>query len=210
MRKITMALAIIVMAGCSSTPRRERVFLDSSLHEDSPPKWVRSLKTTFEESGKIFLKSSHSIRGDERTNGCFDLAKFDSKENILSEVANEIKGSIDNAQTSINENAETILGKVRSGQFEGKVTGLRFEEEYWERYSIGDVERVECHVLGTLTKEDFNQIRKAVLFKVQEADPKLKAAILNKQIRFFDEGSSGPARETASVPTSAASEGAKK
>ena len=186
-------LAVAIFQGCAGTHPRGRQFIDSSLHEDSPPDWVRSLRQTWEKDGKVLVKTTHTVKGDERVNGCFDLAKLDAKENLLSEIANDVKGSIDNAQQSISENAEVVLGKVRSGEFEGKVTGLRFSEQYYERYSIGETERIDCHTLGELSKTDYDQIKRAVINKVVAVDPRLKEAITKKQIDFFDRKPAGDA-----------------
>ena len=157
----------------------------SSTHTDSPPAWVKSTKTSWAEADKVFINAGHSIRGDERVDACFDLARFDAKELILSEIANDVKGSLDNATQSISENAEVILGKVRSGEFSGKLTGLRFLEQYYERYAIGETERVDCHTLASISKADYDHVKQSVLYKLVEADPRLKEAITNKQVNFF-------------------------
>jgi len=188
MNKIIVFLTILGLVGCA-TPGQKRVFLDSSLHSDDPPKWVKSTKLIWNDDGKMFLKSSHIVRGDERTNGCFDLSKMNAKENLLSELANDVKGSIDNAQQSINENAEEVLGKVRSGQFEGRITGLRFSEEYFERYKIGEVERIDCFTLAEMKLSDYENLKRMVVNKIQAVDSRLKEAITKKQINFFGDSS---------------------
>lgn len=138
-----------------------------------------------EKDKKYFIRSSHTVRGDERVNGCYDLARLDAKELLLSELANEVRGRIDNAQQSISENAEAILGKVRSGEFEGRITGLRFTEQYFERYLVGGMERIDCHVLGAINENDYNQVKRNVVHKIADVDPRLKQAITRGQIDFF-------------------------
>lgn len=162
-----------------------RTFVDSTTHSDDPPKWARSLKKTWEDDGKVMIRATHTIRGDERVNGCYDLAKLDGKEAILSEIATDIRGSLDNAQTSLSENAETVLGKVRTGEYAGRLVGLRFTEEYFERYRIVETERIDCHVLGEMKLSDYNMVKKAVVDRVAAVDARVKEAITTKQVDFF-------------------------
>ena len=184
MKKLLLFTMALISA-CSTLVMEKRRFLDSTTHEDSAPSWVTAGKTAWEEKGKVLLKASHSIRGDERVNGCFDLAHLDAKEALLTEIADDVKGSIDNAQQSINENAESILGKVRTNEFSGRITGLRFTEQYFERYRIGETERVDCHVLSEIKESDYNRVKNLVVNKIAEVDPRIKEAISKKQIDFF-------------------------
>ena len=137
----------------------------------------------------LFQNKPHRTRGSARkrlsVSGCLDLNKLDARETLLTEISNDIKGDLANAEQSINENAETILGKVRSGQFSGRVSGLRFTEQYYERYKIGDVERVDCHTLGEISKADFDQMKATILYKIEAVDPRLKEQIMLHQIDFF-------------------------
>jgi hypothetical protein len=175
-----------IVIACSSTPGVKRVWIDSSSHTDDPPSWVEGLKIIWEKDAKVYIRSTQTIRGDERVNGCYDLAKLDAKEAILTELASEVRGSLDNAQQSINENAEVVLGKVRSGEFQGRITGLRHSEQYFERYKVGDVERIDCHVLSEMTREDYDKVKRSVLDRLQKVDARLREAITKKQINFFD------------------------
>jgi hypothetical protein len=172
-------------SACATRSPMGRIFLDSSTHEDSAPDWARQTRLIWEKDGKIFLRGFHTVRGDERVNGCYDLVKLDVKETILSEIANNVKGSLDNAQQSISENAEGVLGKVRSGEFEGQIQGLRFTDEYFERYAVAGVERVDCHIFAEMKQVDYERVKKAVIEKVVAVDPRLKEAITKKQVQFF-------------------------
>jgi hypothetical protein len=186
MKKIMVLALVMGIAGCSSMVTNERrQFVDSTTHSDAAPDWVKTTKVAWEQNGKMLLRSSYTVNGTDRLNGCFDLARMDSKEALLSEIANDVKGSLDNAQQSISENAELVLGKVRSGEFSGRITGLRFTEQYFERYRIGEVERVDCHVLGEIKDSDYNQIKRSVVQGIAAVDPRLKEAISRKQIEFF-------------------------
>jgi len=187
-RKVMFMSFFVVGAllGCSSLKVPQRVFLDSSLKKDSPPDWANQLKVAWEEGDKIFLHAQFTARGNERVAGCFDMARLDAKEKLVSEISNDVRGSLDNAQQSINEEAEIVLGKVRTSSFEGKVRGLRFAEEYFERYLIGENERIDCHVLSEMKLSDYNQLKKSVVEDLVQVDTRLKEAITKKQIDFFD------------------------
>jgi hypothetical protein len=186
MRFVFLALIVLFLEGCSSIPNPyQRVFLDSSKHEDDPPNWVQVSKLIWEDDGKMFLKTSHTVRGDERVDGCYELARLDARENMLSEISQQLRGSVDNAQTSLSENAEVVLGKVRSTQFGGRIRGLRHLEQYFERYRIGESERIECHVLSAISQADWKAAEKHLAEEVKEVDAKIKSAITNKQAEFF-------------------------
>ena len=176
----------LFLSHCASGPATRRVWLDSSTHKDSPPSWVEENRLTWEKGDKVFFRSVHTVRGDERVNGCYDLAKLDARETLLTEMATDIRGSLDNAQQSLNENAEIVLGKVRSGEFKGRISGMKHTEQYFERYRIGTDERVDCHVLSEITQKDYDDLKKRVVSNIQQADPRLKEAITQKQIEFFE------------------------
>ncbi len=177
-----MAVSLVVLAGCSSIPKKK--ILDAS--SDSKPSWTESNKLIWEDGDAVVLRATHTVRGNERANGCVDLAKLDAKENLISEIKNNIKGSIDNAQQSIDESAEIIIGKVRTADFEGSISGLRFEEDFWQKYSTeGQEPKTQCYVLGKIKKEDYLATKRAVVNKIAAVDPRLKAAITKKQIDFF-------------------------
>ncbi len=178
--RIGLSGILALFVACASTPKK--VVIDSS---PVRPTWMDTNKIAWDDGARVFLKSNHTVKGNERLNGCYDLARLDAKENLLSEIANDVRGRIDNAQQSISENAEVILGKVRSGQFEGQISGLRFSEQYFERYRIQDTERIDCYLLAEITLSDFNRTKQAVVNKVAEADPRLKEAIARQQIDFF-------------------------
>jgi len=153
------------------------------------PDWVEETKLTWEDDGRIFVRSVYTVKGNERLNACFDLAKLDAKESLISEMSNEMKGSVDNAQQSISEDAEVLLGRVISSKFQGRISGLRFLEEYFERYRVGIQERIDCHLLAQISKEDYQKTRQAVIGQQKvEADAKVKDALTQKQADFLKQG----------------------
>ena len=183
-----------IVSGCASVGElsAKRVFLDSTTHEDDPPEWALSTKIAWKEGDKNFFKKSYTVRGDERVNGCFTLARLDAKESIVTEIANDIRGQIDNAEQTLSEEAEIVLGKVRSEKFEGRITGLRFAHEYFERYKVGGEEKINCYVLAILSQQDYDAIKKKIVHRLMAVDPRIKEAIMKRQISFFSEESQKP------------------
>lgn len=181
-KQILSTVVALSLGACSSSPKR--VVLDQS--SSDKPSWTESNKLVWEKDGDVYLKATHTVRGNDRANGCVDLAKLDAKENLISEIKNEVKGSIDNAQQSIAVDSEVVLGKVRSSEFQGSLSGLRFEESYWEKYAIGELEQnLTCHVLARMKREDYLATKRAIVDKVAQVDPRLREAITRKQVDFF-------------------------
>jgi len=182
-------LSLALLIGCAHSGTK-KVTIDKS---ESTPDWVSDPKISYEKADKVFFIAKEEVRGDERLGGCYDLASLLNRENLLRSIADEVKGAIDNAQTSISENAENVLGKVRSGKWEGKIIGFRDVEKAFERYQLinsadgSNVERISCALLSEIKKSDYQETKRSVINKIVSVDPKLKEAITNKQIQFFTE-----------------------
>lgn len=163
----------------------QRVWMDSSTHEDAAPDWTRGLSPIWEKGDKVWVHTQQTVRGDERVNGCMDLARLDAREILLTEIASDVRGSIDSAQQTLSENAELVLGKVRTGEFRGRITGLRHTEEYFERYRIANAERIDCHVLSEITAEEFAKLKRNVGEEIRKIDARVRDAVSRKQAEFF-------------------------
>jgi len=170
----------LVIASCSTTGSKR--ITDSS---GDKPSWAGSSRISWEENNKVFIRGTATVKGNERVDGCYDLAKLDAKEALVSEIQSYIKGILDNSIQSISENAEVVLGKSRTAEFEGKIMGLRFAERYFERAIVSDNERVECQLLSEISQKDYDRMKRLIVDKVQEVDPKIKEAIKQKHIDFF-------------------------
>lgn len=202
MKKCTFAVVLgLVISGCASTEKR---VVDSSA---SRPSWVEATKITWTEGDQILFKQEYSVRGDERLNGCYQLAKLEAKESLVREIAEELKGQIDSAQQGLSESAELVLSQVRSSEYGGKVTGMRFLEQFHERSIINQTERLDCFVLGSVKKSDYETIKRQILYKISEADPDVKKAIKERSVRFFtkrpDEPAAAPKESAPEAKTEA-------
>ncbi len=180
---IVASVGVLGLNACSSGGEIKKVVIDES---EQKPAWVGNSRTAWEESGKIYLKSSQQIRGNERLSGCYDLARMNAKTLLISEIQESIKGVLDTNEASLSENAEIVLSKSRSSEFSAAVAGVRFSAEYFARYRIDDEERIDCHVLSEISKQDHTRLKRMVLSKVVEADPKVKEQIQKKHLDFFN------------------------
>ena len=183
-RIIFISLALALLGACSSGPKR--VVLDSS--SSDKPDWADSNKVSWKDDGKYFFRGNYTVRGNERSNACIDLAKLNVKESLITEIQDELKGAIDSAQDSIREDAEILLTKSRSSRYQGAISGLRFVESYWEKYAMANKEqKIACYVLGQIKEVDYTKTKRNVVDKITRANPKLKEAVIKKQIKFFEE-----------------------
>ena len=89
-------LSLQIMVGCSSSQKAGsgRIVIENSVKGDDLPKWVTNTKVSWEESDQHYFKSTYTVAGNQRINGCWDLAKLEMKESLLSELSQDIKGEI--------------------------------------------------------------------------------------------------------------------
>jgi hypothetical protein len=175
----------LFLTACASQDKRDVLEQGGN----GKPEWVQQTKITWNDGDQVYFRTQYTIRGNERVNACYQLAKHETKETLLREISEDIRGQIDNAQQSISEEAEIVLNQSRTSEYSGKVTGLRFLEQYHERYKVDGTERVDCFVLSSIKKHDYESIRRAVVFKITEVDPALKQALNKRQVEFFSEAS---------------------
>jgi hypothetical protein len=184
----TLVFVSLLLSACSSTGIK-RVSVEES---PSKPSWVNEEHLSWEEGDKVYFKAKNTVRGDQRLNGCYVIASNDNRETMLRGIADEMKGATDEAQTDISEAAEIVLGKVRSGEWNGRFYGFRDESQYFERYQIRDTEskqvteRIDCYTLSVVSKTDYARTKSEVANKIVAIDPKIKEAITKKQVNFFE------------------------
>lgn len=201
MKNRTLMLAIgLALSACSGSGIKRVVIEESKTR----PNWVDDERLSYEQDDRIWFKSRDTVRGDQRLNACFLLAANDNREAMLRAIVDGMRGATDEAQADISENAELVLGKVRSGEWSGKIYGFRDEGQFFQRVQIRDeasgsvTERLDCFVLSSIGKSDYAKTRAEVMNRIVAIDPKIKEAIGNKQADFFKEG-----RKPSSAPSDA-------
>jgi hypothetical protein len=183
----------LVLAACASGPKGSkqpgRVVLDNSAHGGVLPEWVNSGSVGWEQGDSIFLKSIYTVGGNQRVNGCYDLAKLEMKESLLSELSQDIKGELNLASEGISEGLDPLVTKSIRTNIEGTIKGLRVREQLFERYVVADVERVECFVQAAMSKVDYNKLKNSVLKQMSSVSDDVAAALRKRQKSFFGDGS---------------------
>lgn len=183
-------LAVLVLMGftsCAGTGVK-KVVIDESNHE---PSWVSNERLSWEDDGRLFFKAHQTVRGDQRLNGCYAIASHDNREALIRRQVESMSGQTNEAQADISENAEMILGKVRSGEWSGKLYGFRDDGYFFQRVQIRDemaktvTERIECYTLSSISNADYDKSRMEILNKIVHIDQRVKDAITQKETDFF-------------------------
>ena len=184
MKNVICSILIGALMGCSSSMKK--MILDSS--SPNRPDWINSNNISWEKNNKYFFKGDYTIRGDERVNACIDLAKINVKETLITEMQEDLRGALASASESIKRSAEILLTKSQTSQYQGSISGLRFESKYWEKYSISNnEEKISCYVIAYLSKKDYVKIKQKIVNKMIGISPSLKKAVMDRQVDFFNE-----------------------
>jgi hypothetical protein len=164
-------------------------FLIRAIGETIFPLGLLTIKLGGEKEESLLLKGTQTVRGDQRVNACYDFAKMDAKENLISEIQATIRGEINQVSEGTTEIDQIALNKMLQQTVEGSIRGLRLTETAFERYEIKSVERIDCFVLMTLKKSDYQKMKNTLASQVKALSPELSNALLNRSVNFFDEGS---------------------
>jgi len=182
-----------LLAGCATTnfaedkaAEKRRVVIDNTYHRPALPDWTRDGKLSWEEKDVIVFKAQHTVRGDQRVDSCFDLAKMDLKENLVTEISSNLRGEINLASEGMSEASETAITKSFTQQLEADIAGLKLSEQLFERYLNADIERIDCFVMGKMTRRDYEALRMRVLQNTAKSNSELAQILKHRQLNFFN------------------------
>lgn len=198
---------ILGITACGSRPfsssKQGRLVLDNSARGGELPAWVSSGQVGWEQGDSMYFKSTYTVGSGQRVNGCYDLAKLDLKESLLSELSQDIKGELNLGSEGISEGLDPLVTKSIRTNIEGTVRGLKVREQYFERYVVSDVERVDCYVQALMTKTDYNKLKNSVLKQMASVSDDVAAAMRKRQHNFFndDKAANTEARKPATIST---------
>ncbi len=186
---ITVLVGLQLLLACSTSqkPNQARVVLENSMKGEDLPKWVSDAKINWEQDNQLYFKSSYTIAGNQRINGCWDLAKIEMKESLLSELSQDIKGEVSLANEGISEGLDPLITKSIRTNIEGQVRGLKTQEQVFERYTVNQVERIDCFVMGTMSKADYAVLKTSVLKNLASVSAEVADAVRKRQKDFFSE-----------------------
>ncbi len=182
-----MIAAGLVFSGCTSNQLKNnqeirKLVIENSQAGDTLPDWVHSAKVSWDDQDTYYLKSMHSIRGDQRVNGCFDLAKLGAKENLSNEILSTVKGEVVTATTGLSEEENEALTRSVITNYSNNIRGLRVNEQAYERYLINDTERIDCYILFSVKKTDFKRMKNAIYEQAKTATEEI---LKNRQKSFL-------------------------
>lgn len=193
MKKEFFVICVLGLAGCGSAPhnglKQGRFVLDNSSRGGELPTWVTSGQVAWEQGDSMFFKSTYTVSANQRVNGCYDLAKLELKESLLSELSQDIKGELNLGSEGISEGLDPLVTKSIRTNIEGTVKGLRMREQLYERYVVADVERVDCYVQALMAKTDYNKLKNSVLKQMASVSEDVAVAMRKRQQNFFKDDS---------------------
>lgn len=188
MKNLSLTKSIIVIAivtvGCSHQKVREdikKTIIESSIQGEKP-EWALKSVMSWKEEMNHFYKSQYTIQENQRVNACYDLAKMELRENIMTELSSEIKGEIVLALKGSKINYNELMTKTMIQSFEGRLQGLKIQEQFHERYLIREREQVDCFVKASIDKESYRKLKNELLNQMAEESGELKKAIENRQV----------------------------
>jgi len=142
-----------------------------------------------------YYKSMITIRGDQRLNGGYIIASNENRERLIRDISDRLKGKFQEVIMNLSENAEYLLNKARSGEFEGTIYGMRDMEQYFERYELVNeetkerIQKIDCYLLSFISNHDYAKTEQVFASQIIEVDPRIKEAMTQGMIKFFDEDS---------------------
>ena len=178
----TILLASVLITGCSSL-QTERKVIDSNA--SGRPAWAKVTTLSWTEGDQINIRSQYTIRGDQRINSCYDLARVDLKESLLTSLKDDITGELNLAGEGLSEGADPLLTKSFRSEFKGRLQGLGVAEQYYERYVIADVERIDCFVLSKMKNSDYQKLKSSLLTNLIQVSEDVARAVRERQKNFF-------------------------
>ena len=161
-----------------------RKIIDKSY--DEKPEWLMKQDDFWKNEDKLNFKFTYTISGEQRTNACFELARLGINELILSELKSEIKAQNNLASEGLSENESEFLNKSLTENLSGEIHGLRIKSKAFERYIVGEKERIDCSILTEMSSLDYNKIKSKALSNNYSIKQEVADTIREKQKDFFE------------------------
>lgn len=185
MRKLIMILSSLMFVGCathSGKPIGRRI-IDSAYEAGNRPAWVSDSRVTWQDEDDVYKRTAITLRGDQRIDSCFTLANAELRESFLLEINSMLKSELNIATEGTSEGDPQTVSKMILQITSGSANNIRVRESTYERYKVGESERIECFVLGSISKENYAKLRQNVFQKA--ISPKIQAAIEKRGENFF-------------------------
>jgi hypothetical protein len=184
---ISLIPAIPIFIGCATTGAGRsgdpsKKLIQTSYREGEEPTWVRDSRISWEEGENRVFKSSYVVPGNRRVNGCFDLARAETKEHLLTEIASDVRGEFVRASQGLDEAIDENTTKTWVEKFSGETRGLRFVGQVYERFLVNENEKVECFVIAQIAKADYQALRSRVYNNAVRTNERVRKALEDRQV----------------------------
>ncbi len=183
---LVLGLGFLALSGCATVSQKSlsKVILDKSYMNDRPD-WSINEKDSWAENETIYIKTSYTVRGDQRVNACYDLARLSVHEGLLAEIKSDVRAENNLASEGLSENEEQLMTKSLSESLKGAISGVNIQSRLFERYLINSTERIDCMILATMKKTDYEKLKRNSAQIVLSVAPGVAEAVREKQKNFF-------------------------
>lgn len=187
MKNVCFLLLNLIIVGCSTSNIKlnSKVVLERSTGDESLPEWTMKSRNSWSDENNYYFKTSYIIKGSQRVNACYDFAKSEAKENITNEFKSSFSSETNGYTEGLEETDTQKLNKMFISSIKTTLYGLKLSESAFERYKILDDEKIQCHTLHVVTKDNFIKNLKLALSNQKEIDPELNEKILGRARSFF-------------------------
>ena len=184
--KVIIGIGFLVLNGCANMvpTAMTKVIIDKS-YSSGRPDWMENQKDSWEEKESVYFKTTYTIRGDQRVNACYDLARLSVHESVLAEVKSDIRAENNLASEGLSENEDQMITKSLTESLKGTISGLNVQSKVFERYVINHTERIDCSVLTSMKKTDYEKAKRNSAQAVLSVHAKVAEVVREKQQRFF-------------------------
>ena len=189
MKRIILLITIAsTVFGCGSAQKQNaRIVIDSTRGDDDLPAWTRDGRKSWKDDERIYIKGNYTIRGDQRLNSCFELARLEAKETMLAEIKTNVKSELNTASEGLSESNDLFLNKSSTEESSGIISGFKMNEQYFERYLVNQTERIDCFVLGSISLQDYEKVKNKSQELNSAVAKEVSDVIRKKQMEFFSE-----------------------
>lgn len=183
---LVVGFGVLAFTGCATVTQKSlgKVILDKSYTKDRPD-WSVHEKDSWAENDMIYIKSSYTVRGDQRVNACYDLARLSVHEGLLAEIKSDIRAENNLASEGLSENEEQLMTKSLSESLKGSISGVNIQSRIFERYLINSTERIDCLILAAIKKDEYEKLKRNSAKIVLSVTPQVAEAVREKQKNFF-------------------------
>lgn len=186
MKYFTLSILLLNFYSCASAPEGQKlVVLERSTKGNDLPTWTSNSEMSWNNNDEIQLKGQYTLKGNQRVNACYDLAKGDARENLVSEMSVNFQSEINSYTQGISADENIELNKMFISQAKNKITGLRVSESAFERVLVNSEERINCFVLFSISKKSYQENMANAKSEVSKVNSEIIEKMKSRGLDFF-------------------------